>query len=441
MRAVDIIIKKRDKQELTAEEINFFIQGYTRNEIPDYQASAWAMAILLNGMTSQETTHLTLAMAHSGETLDLSQVVPIAVDKHSTGGVGDKTTLVVEPVVAACGLAVGKMSGRGLGFSGGTLDKMESIPGFRTNLTTAEFIEQLGRDGLVLTGQTGDLAPADGKLYALRDVTGTVQSIPLIASSVMSKKIAAGAQAIVLDVKLGLGAFMPDVEQARTLAERMVAIAHLAGRKAVALLSDMNQPLGHAVGNAIEVREAIQTLHGGGPPDFRAHCLTVAGYLLSAGGVVDDPDSGKKLAQKALDDGRAWEKFRRLVMAQGGDVDAVDDPDRLPNAPVISDIPAPRSGYLREINARIVGETAVLLGAGREKKGDPVDHAVGIEIYHKVGDRVEEGQPLFAVHARNEADSQAATRRLFDAHRWSDEPVKPLPLFYGVVQYQEQGSS
>jgi pyrimidine-nucleoside phosphorylase len=257
----------------------------------------------------------------------------------------------------------------------------------------------------------------------------------------MSKKIAAGAQAIVLDVKLGLGAFMPDVEQARTLAERMVAIAHLAGRKAVALLSDMNQPLGHAVGNAIEVREAIQTLHGGGPPDFRAHCLTVAGYLLSAGGVVDDPDSGKKLAQKALDDGRAWEKFRRLVMAQGGDVDAVDDPDRLPNAPVISDIPAPRSGYLREINARIVGETAVLLGAGREKKGDPVDHAVGIEIYHKVGDRVEEGQPLFAVHARNEADSQAATRRLFDAHRWSDEPVKPLPLFYGVVQYQEQGSS
>ncbi len=284
MRMVDIIIKKRDKGELTRAEIDLFVQGYTKGEIPDYQASALAMAIQLNGMTTQETTDLTLSMAHSGEVLDLSSVVPITVDKHSTGGVGDKTSLVVAPMVAACGLPVGKMSGRGLGFSGGTLDKLESIPGFRSNLTTEEFIHQLRSIGIVLTGQTADLAPADGKLYALRDVTGTVQSIPLIASSIMSKKIAAGAQAIVLDVKVGYGAFMEDLEDARKLAELMVEIGKLVGRKTVAIISDMNQPLGHAVGNSLELQEAIETLKGGGPKDFREHCMVISGTMLALGG-------------------------------------------------------------------------------------------------------------------------------------------------------------
>jgi len=433
MRAVDVIIKKSEGRELSREEIDFFIQGFNRGEIPDYQVSAWAMAVLLNGMTPRETTDLTLSLANSGQILDLSQVVKIAVDKHSTGGVGDKTTLVVEPVVAACGLPVGKMSGRGLGFSGGTLDKMESIPGYRTDLSTEEFIQQLRSEGLVLTGQSADLAPADGKLYALRDVTGTVQSIPLIASSVMSKKIAGGAQAIVLDVKVGLGAFMQSLDAARELAERMVAIAHLAGRRAVALLSDMNQPLGEAVGNALEVKEAVETLQGGGPEDFREHCLVVAGHMLALGGIAADAEAGKDLARQALASGRGWDKFKRLVAAQGGDVRYVEQPDLLPAAPVVETVAAPRSGYLSGIHARIVGETAVVLGAGRAQKGDRIDHSVGILIHHKVGDRLEAGQPLFTVHARSEAELASARDALLEAHTWSDEPVEPLPLFYDVI--------
>ncbi|HEY5571984.1 MAG TPA: thymidine phosphorylase, partial [Anaerolineales bacterium] len=323
MRAVDIIIKKRDGKELTREEIEFFIDGFTNDEIPDYQVSAWAMAVLLNGMTTRETTDLTLAMAKSGETMDLSEVVPVAVDKHSTGGVGDKTTLVVEPAVAACGLAVGKISGRGLGFTGGTLDKLESIPGFRVDLRTEEFMNQLAAVGLVLAGQTRDLAPADGKLYALRDVTGTVDSIPLIASSIMSKKIASGADAIVLDVKVGLGAFVQELAEARKLAKLMVSIADQAGRKATALLSDMNQPLGMAVGNALEVVEAIRTLQGEGPADFREHCLVVAAHMLALGGVARDEEEGRERAEEAIATGKAWEKFEALVMAQGGDLNFV----------------------------------------------------------------------------------------------------------------------
>jgi pyrimidine-nucleoside phosphorylase len=317
MRAVGIIEEKRDKQELSKAEIDFFVEGFAQGEIPDYQASAWAMAVLLNGMTPRETTDLTLAMANSGDQLDLSEVVPIAVDKHSTGGVGDKTTLVVAPVVAACGLAVGKMSGRGLRFHGGTLDKMESIPGYRTNLSTQEFKHQLAEISIVLSGQTTDLAPADGKLYALRDVTGTVPSTPLIASSVMSKKIAAGALAIVLDVKLGNGASMQTEQEARKLAQLMVNIAALAGRKAVALLSDMNQPLGQAVGNAIEVKEAIRTLHGGGPQDFHEHCMVVSSHMLSLGGLVENEEQGHREAEKSLESGQAWDMFKKLVAAQG----------------------------------------------------------------------------------------------------------------------------
>lgn len=433
MRSVELIIKKRDKGELTTEEINFFVEEYTAGNIPDYQASALAMAILLNGMTPRETTDLTLAMVNSGDTLDLSEVVKLAVDKHSTGGVGDKTTLVVEPLVAACGVPVGKMSGRGLGFSGGTLDKIESVPGFRVDLTQEEFLKQLDQVGVVLTGQTGDLAPADGKLYALRDVTGTVPSLALIASSIMSKKIAAGAHRIVLDVKAGVGAFMKTVDEARTLAKMMVEIGRLAGRKTAALISDMNQPLGFAVGNALEVAEAIDTLHGHGPADFRDHAFEVAAYMLTLAEKVDDVVAARTLVEEALVSGKAWEKFRELVIAQGGDVSFVDHPEKLPTASFIETVNAPRSGYLSEVNARIVGETSVSLGAGRAKKGQPIDHAVGIVVHHKVGDQVDAGQPLFTIHANQKTSLDFARNELLRAHQWSDTSVEPLPLLYEVV--------
>ena len=430
MRAVDIIIKKRDKGELTREEIRFFVNGIATGRIPDYQAAAWAMAVLLNGMTPREVTDLTLAMAQSGEVLDMSDVVKIAVDKHSTGGVGDKTSLVVLPAVAACGLPVGKMSGRGLGFSGGTLDKMESIPGYRVDLSTEEFERQLKEVGVVLCGQSKDLAPADGKLYSLRDVTGTVQSIPLIASSVMSKKIAGGAHAVVLDVKVGNGAFMTNLKDARELADLMVKIGQLAGRKVVTLLSDMNQPLGCAVGNALEVREAVETLRGGGPADFREHCLHVAAHMLVLGEVAADVQTGRDLAERSISDGSAFAKFRQLVVAQGGDVSFVDNPEKLPKAQLVEEVTAPISGYLEQVRAREVGEASVALGAGRAKKGDPVDHAVGLVIHCKVGDRVEAGQPLFTVHASDEKKMNEAKEAVLGAHVIGDLPVPPLPLFY-----------
>ncbi|MBS3751967.1 MAG: thymidine phosphorylase [Anaerolineales bacterium] len=433
MRAIDIIIKKREKKELTEEEIRFFINGFTAGEIPDYQAAAWAMAVLLNGMTPRETKDLTMVMVESGDILDLSEVAPNAVDKHSSGGVGDKTTLVVEPVVAACGLPVGKMSGRGLNFSGGTLDKMESIPGYRCDLNQDEFLNQLQEIGMVLTGQTADLAPADGELYALRDVTGTVDSIPLIASSIMSKKIAAGAHAIVLDVKIGLGAFMESLDLARELGELMVNIADLAGRKAVALLSDMNQPLGIAVGNALEVKEAIDTLHGNGPQSFWEHCQEVAAHMLIAGGKANDAEEGRELVEKAVQGGQAWERFLDLVSAQEGDVSYLKDPQKLPQAALIKTVNAPRSGFIKQIHARRVGETAVLLGAGREEKGESIDHGVGIEILREVGDRVEEGEPLLNIHAKDEGDFQAAEKALLEAHSWSETPVDPLPQIYEVI--------
>ncbi|RPI86881.1 MAG: thymidine phosphorylase [Chloroflexi bacterium] len=434
MRAVDIIIKKRDRQELSEGEIRYFVEGFTRGDIPDYQAAAWAMAVLLNGMTTQETTYLTLAMAQSGKILDLSSAVRLAVDKHSTGGVGDKTTLVVEPVVAACGLPVGKMSGRGLGFSGGTLDKLESIPGCRVNLSMDEFLDQLKNEGLVLIGQNDDLAPADGKFYALRDVTGTVQSIPLIASSIMSKKLAAGAQAILLDVKVGLGAFMQTLEEARQLARLMVDIASLANRKATALISDMHQPLGQAVGNSLEVCEAIETLHGGGPDDFREHCLMVSAHLLILGEFARDENHGLELARRALDGGKAWEKFRALVRAQGGDLTVIDNPNLLPKAQFVEEVFSPGSGWLSQVNAKEVGETSVLLGAGRAKKGDPIDHSVGIIVHHKVGEKVSTGTPLFSIHANRKDLLPAAKEKLLSGVKVSPEPVEPLPLFYDVIR-------
>ncbi|MEW6086449.1 MAG: thymidine phosphorylase [Chloroflexota bacterium] len=430
MRAVDIIIKKRDKIELTREEIEFFIKGFVAGDVPDYQASSFAMAVMLNGMTPRETTDLTLAMAYSGDTLDLSDVVDLAVDKHSSGGVGDKTSITVLPTVAACGLPVGKMSGRGLGFSGGTLDKLESIPGYRVDLTTEEFKKQLKEIGAVLTGQSLALAPADGKLYALRDVTGTVPSTPLIASSIMCKKIAAGAQAIVLDVKTGLGAFMQTLDEARVLANLMVDIGKLAGREVVALLSDMNQPLGNAVGNALEVIEAIETLKGGGPHDFREHCLHVCAHLLVLGKRAKNLNDGRAQADKAMADGSAFEKFRALVKAQGGDVSYVDDTSKFPRAKFVEVVESPMDGNLAQIHARSVGEASVILGGGRAKKSDSIDHAVGLVIHHKVGDKVQKGEPLFTIHANDESKLAEAREMTLAAHVISTDVVQPLPLFY-----------
>jgi pyrimidine-nucleoside phosphorylase len=434
MRAVDIIIKKRDGEILSTEEIHFFIEGYASGDIPDYQASAWAMAVLQKGMTSKETADLTTAIAASGDTIDLSGVAKFAVDKHSTGGVGDKTTLVVQPIVAACGVPVGKMSGRGLGFTGGTLDKMESIEGFRVDLSTDEFMKQLEEIGLVLSGQTADLAPADGKLYALRDVTGTVPSIPLIASSVMSKKIAGGAQGIVLDVKVGNGAFMQSVDDGLELARLMVEIGVHSGSKVVALLSDMNQPLGNAVGNAIEVREAVETLQDGGPSDFREHCIIVASHMLLLAEKIKDISDARGLIEDELKDGHAYEKMVAMVRAQGGDIGMLEDLDRLPKAPIITTYSAQKSGFVSLVHAREVGLSAMELGAGRAKKSDPVDHAVGVVVHTKVGDTIKQGDPLFTVHAQSEEMASFAADRLYGAHAFSDEPVKPLPLFYETVE-------
>lgn len=434
MRAVDIIIKKRNHEVLTREEIEFFVDGFSKNVIPDYQVSAWAMAVLLNGMTDQETTDLTLAMVRSGEVLDFTNVVDFVVDKHSTGGVGDKTSLVVAPIVAACGLPVGKMSGRGLGFSGGTLDKMESIPGYRVDLTREEFMQQLKQTGIVLSGQSADLAPADGKLYALRDVTGTVPSMPLIASSVMSKKIAAGANAILLDVKTGAGAFMETEEDARKLAELMVAIGKLSGRKVIGLISDMNQPLGCAVGNALEVKEAIDALHGEGPDDFMEHCLVVSSYMLLLANMAESLDDAREMCEESISDGSAYEMFKKLVAAQGGDLSYIDQPDKLPQAKFVEQITTAENGFVHMVNARAIGETSVELGAGRAKKGDPVDHAVGIVVHYKVGDEVKKGDVLATVYANDPSKLSAAVNQLKNAFVVGSAACEPLPLFYGVIE-------
>lgn len=430
MHAINIITKKRDGVEISREEIEFFIQGYTQGEIPDYQAAAWLMAVYLQGMTDREMQDLTLAMAHSGDVLDLKDVAPLVVDKHSTGGVGDKVSLVVAPLVAACGLPVAKMTGRGLGFSGGTVDKLESIPGYRTDLSEAELKAQLSEIGIVLTGQTADLAPADLKLYTLRDVTATVESIPLIVGSIMSKKIAAGADAIVLDVKMGNGAFMKTLEDAEALAEAMVLMGSLVGRRVVALISDMNQPLGWAVGNALEVQEAINTLHEGGPVDFREHCLVVAAEMLMLGNKATDANAALTLALETLASGAAWHKFKDMVEAQGGDVRYVDEPEQLPKARLIEPVPAPRSGYLANVNAAEVGKAVVELGGGREKIGDPIDRSVGAIVHYKVGDLVQKDTPLFTIHANDEAKLVAARERVLAAHTFSDIPAHRLPLFY-----------
>ncbi|MGJ3241003.1 MAG: thymidine phosphorylase [Anaerolineae bacterium] len=442
MRIVDIIEKKRDGQALSTEEINWFIRKYTDEEIPDYQASALLMAIYFQGMSRDETVALTLAMAHSGEMLDLSDVIDYAVDKHSSGGVGDKTTLVVLPMVAAMGVAVAKMSGRGLGFSGGTLDKLESIAGYNVNLSDQAFRQQLREMQLVLAGQTGELAPADGKLYALRDVTATVPSLPLIAASIMSKKLAAGAQGIVLDVKIGRGAFMTTLDEARELARVMVDIGTDAGRDTVALLSDMNQPLGCAVGNALEVAEAIAALRGEGPDDLREHCLEIASHMLQLAGQGQrwtDPDEVRQSLIRSLTGGDALAKFRQMVVAQGGNPAMVDNPSRLPKADHVQDITATTKGYVATVAADDIARASLALGAGRAKKGDPVDYAVGVEVLVNVGDAVAQGTTLARIHANSTEQLVTAQDFVERALTIQDSPVDPLPLFYGVVDGRERG--
>jgi len=436
MRATDIIARKRDGEELTPDEIRWLVEGYTRGDIPDYQMAAWLMAVYLRGMSRRETVDLTRVMAASGDQLDLSPVIDFAVDKHSTGGVGDKVTLIVLPLVAAAGVPVAKMSGRGLGFSGGTLDKLESIPGYRVQLSDEEIMEQVRAHGIVLCGQTKSLAPADGAIYALRDVTATVSSLPLIASSIMSKKLASGAHGIVLDVKVGMGAFMRDVDQARELAQIMVDIGTAAGREMVALLSDMNQPLGAAVGNALEVREAIETLRGGGPTDLREHCIAVAGHMLRLGRRdTSEYALAEAMAEIAglITSGAGLAKFRELIEAQGGDGAVIDRPDILPQARIQQDIPAAHSGFLAQMNALDVAEATLDLGAGRARKTDPVDPAVGVIVHHKVGDYVSAGETLFSIHANSEAQLERARERLLSAPVFREREQQPLPMFYDTI--------
>lgn len=437
MRIQDLIALKRDGASLSTEQIQFFIEGVTNGSLPDYQIAALLMAIYIRGMDRREIVDLTLAMARSGEMLNLEPHFGYTVDKHSSGGVGDKTTLVVLPLVASLGVPIAKMSGRGLGFSGGTIDKLESIPGFKVEMTADEFIERARQTGFVLAGQSLALAPADGKLYALRDVTETVSSLPLIASSIMSKKIAAGAAGIVLDVKVGSGAFMKTLDEARALARIMVDIGIDAGRDVVAVLSDMNQPLGCAVGNALEVNEAIETLRGKGPDDFYHHCLIIGAWMLKLAGQGNrwyDIDDNQRLLAGQISSGAALDKLKALVSAQGGDVRVIDDPARLPQASIQQVISAEQSGYISQVQAETIGRAAVALGAGREKKSDPIDLAVGLEIHIKVGQHVNVGQPLITLHANDRKRLDTALALLQDAVSIAADPVPGLPLVYDVIE-------
>ncbi len=411
----DLILKKRNGGELSREEIAFFVEGYTKGEIPDYQVSALMMAIYFQKMNEQETLALTMAMAGSGDMLDLSQIQGVKVDKHSTGGVGDKTSLALAPMVAACGLPVAKMSGRGLGHTGGTIDKLESFPGFTTSLTRQQFLDNVNRIGIAIMGQTADLAPADKKLYALRDVTATVDNMSLIASSIMSKKLAAGAEAIVLDVKTGSGAFMKQEADARALGEEMVRIGRNAGRRMSAVISDMDQPLGRAVGNALEVREAIETLQGGGPEDFRELCLVLGSQMLMAGEKARSREEAEKMLKGVIQDGSALEKLAQFVEAQGGNPQAVYRPELLPRADIVKTVPAPVSGYVSHIACDEVGICSLILGGGRETKESRVDLSVGLVLNKKVGDYVEAGEPLALIHANREERAAEAERRFLAA--------------------------
>jgi pyrimidine-nucleoside phosphorylase len=425
IRAVELIQRKRDGEELDGGEIAELVLGYARGEVPDYQLAAFCMAVYFHGLSSAETFALTDAMVRSGETIDLHGALGRrVVDKHSTGGVGDKTTLAVGPIVAACGVPFGKMSGRGLGHTGGTLDKLESIPGFRVELSTEEFVAQVRDVGLAIVGQTADLVPADKKLYALRDVTATVENVSLIAASIMSKKIAAGADAIVLDVKVGDGAFMKTLADAQVLAETMLALGERAGRRVVCLLTDMDQPLGRAVGNALEVREARACICGEGPSDLSELVLDAAAHLLALSDLDVDRNEARRLAEQAVADGSALAAYERWVRAQGGD----PDEGALPLAPVVREVVAPRAGFVRQLAALPVGVAALHLGAGRGEKDAPIDHTVGVVCLKKRGDAVAEGEPLAELHARGEREAGDAATRVLAAYELGDEPPRPRPI-------------
>jgi pyrimidine-nucleoside phosphorylase len=430
IRPAELIQRKRDGAELGDDELAELVLGYARGDVPDYQMAAFCMAVYFRGLSSRETYVMTDAMIRSGETLDLGAALGRkVVDKHSTGGVGDKTSLAVGPIVAACGVPFGKMSGRGLGHTGGTLDKLESIPGFRTELGLDEFVAQVRDVGVAIIGQTGDLVPADKLLYGLRDVTATVDQLSLIAASIMSKKLAAGAQAIVLDVKVGDGAFMKTIDDARRLAETMLSLGRHAGREVVCLLTDMDQPLGSAVGNAVEIREALETVRGRGPSDFTELVLDASARLLALSDLGIDTAEGRRRAEAVTADGRAEAAWRAWIDAQGG----TTDEEALPSAPIVRDVAAPSSGFVRRLGAIAVGTAAVHLGAGRRTKDDTIDHAVGILCLAKRGDRVEAGQPLAEVHARDGAAADAAVREVLEAYELADEPPPRRPVLLEIV--------
>jgi pyrimidine-nucleoside phosphorylase/thymidine phosphorylase len=434
-RAVDVIRKKRDGQELSSSEIEHLVRAYTNGEIPDYQVSAWIMAVILRGLTRAETSVLTDAMLHSGEVLDLSELPAIKVDKHSTGGVGDKTSLVLAPLVAAGGLIVPMISGRGLGHTGGTLDKLESITGFNVNLSVPEFRRVLKACGCAMIGQTSEIAPADRKLYALRDVTATVESPYLICASIMSKKLAEGIDALVLDVKTGSGAFMKKEEDAVFLAELMVETGESMGKSVVALITNMDQPLGTHVGNSLEVIEVLEILRGRGPDDLRELCVELAGWMFHLGGAAATVAQGKLDAERLIASGKALEKFRQMVSLQGGDVSALDNPARLPRAKYMRDVISPRSGFIAAMNCEAVGTACVVLGGGREKKEDAVDPAVGIVLHRKTGDQVAAGEPLCTVHSNSQARTARAVNLLLESFKIADAPaVETNPLVRRVIQ-------
>lgn len=431
MRMVDIIEKKRDGQELTTAEINFFIEGYTKGEIPDYQASALAMAIYFQDMNDRERADLTRAMVESGDTIDLSAIDGVKVDKHSTGGVGDTTTLVLAPLVASLGVPVAKMSGRGLGHTGGTIDKLESIAGFHVELTREQFIDLVNRDKVAVIGQSGNLTPADKKLYALRDVTGTVNSIPLIASSIMSKKIAAGADAIVLDVKTGDGAFMKTQEDAEELAHAMVRIGNHVGRKTIAIISDMSQPLGFAIGNALEVKEAIETLQGKGPKDLTELVLTLGSQMVILAGKAKTSEEAKEMLLDAIHSGKALAKFKEFLANQGGDASIVDDLTKIPQAKYKIELPAKQSGYISRMVADEIGVASMILGAGRATKEDVIDLAVGLVLHKKVGDKVEEGESILTIYSNRE-NVEDVKQKLYDNIFIADTAIAPT-LIHTVI--------
>ena len=434
MQAVELIRKKRDGEILSTAEINWLIDQYTRELIPDYQMSALLMSIYWRGMDARETSDLTLAMAHSGEELHVRDIISPVVDKHSTGGVGDKVTLAVAPLVAACGVAVGKMTGRGLGHTGGTVDKLESVTGFRPTLSREEFMRILTQHHIVLAGQSDDLAPADGKMYALRDVTGTIESIPLIAASIMSKKLAIGASHLLLDVKVGSGAFMKNLEQARELARTMVDIGRLAGLHTVAAITSMNQPLGCAIGNALEMVEAIAILRGEGPEDVSELCFHEASELLVMTGTMATMSEAEERVQHVIHSGAAVAKLAEVIAAQGGDPRQIEQPELLPKAPVRTMLFAPRSGYIAGIEAEQVGLASMRLGAGRFKKGERIDHRTGFILQAKMGQYRQASEPLVEIHARNQSEALDIEETLLACFTWSDAPVTLSPLIYDTVR-------